>query len=351
MQNHIVLQSVVGDLLQILLFRSIELTGHDQAPVFGRMLPLVDLPGIEQQVQPLVVPNQTEKERIAFRRIQFEADAGLRTINDDTEIFEKRMRREKRRNLRISAQFAVHLLGHIDKAVHRPQEIAVERLVSHMAFMRFDVVDLTKDTRRTVLFGKTGDRTETGRHKGGPVFHQHEIRLLAGDPPPHGDPVERIHRIHAPHDVQIGRRRCLHRLIPSGKENTGILERESLDLHLVAPALENPGHALHNYGQAPSIRMGGPHDRNFHIPNFILKIKSNPRTDSNLRYGPSVFEKRRTAVLVKIQIPYRILQQGDNDNRFGRNCPNRFRYPSYFVLLYASTPLFRKSMYASTSRL
>ena len=45
---------------------------------------------------------------------------------------------------------------------------------------------------------------------------------------PHGDPVERIHRIHAPHDVQIGRRRCLHRLIPAGKENTGILERESL---------------------------------------------------------------------------------------------------------------------------
>ena len=185
------------------------------------MLPLVDLPGIEQQVQSLVVPNQTEKERIAFRRIQFEADAGLRTINDDTEIFEKRMRREKRRNLRISAQFAVHLLGHIDKAVHRPQEIAVERLVSHMAFMRFDVVDLTKDTRRTVLFGKTGNRTETGRHKGGPVFHQHEIRLLAGDPPPHGDPVERIHRIHAPHDVQIGRRRCLHRLIPAGKEIRG----------------------------------------------------------------------------------------------------------------------------------
>lgn len=87
-QNHIVLQSVVGDLLQILLFRSIELTGHDQAPVFGRMLPLVDLPGIEQQVQSLVVPNQTEKERIAFRRIQFEADAGLRTVDDDTEIFE-----------------------------------------------------------------------------------------------------------------------------------------------------------------------------------------------------------------------------------------------------------------------
>ena len=28
-----------------------------------------------------------------------------------------------------------------------------------------------------------------------------------------------------------------------------------------------------------------------------------------------------------------------------------YHYPSYFVLLYASTPLFRKSMYASTSRL
>lgn len=172
--------------------------------------------------------------------------------------FRKRMRREECRNLRISAQFAVHLLGHIDKAVHRPQEIAVERLVGHMAFMRFDVVDLTKDTRRTVLFGKTGDRTETGRHKGGPVFHQHEIRLLAGDPPPHGDPVERIHRIHAPHDVQIGRRRCLHRLIPSGKENTGILERESLDLHLVAPALKTRAMLCIITAKPPRYGWAGP---------------------------------------------------------------------------------------------
>lgn len=80
------------------------------------------------------------------------------------------MRREKRRNLRISAQFAVHLLGHIDKAVHRPQEIAVERLVSHMAFMRFDVVDLTKDTRRTVLLAKRAIVPKQGAIKGVQYF-------------------------------------------------------------------------------------------------------------------------------------------------------------------------------------
>ena len=68
--------------------------------------------------------------------------------------------------------------------------------------------------------------------------------------------LQRIHRIDAAADAEVRRRRRRNRLALAGKQQRGILQREGLDVDLVAPPLERAGHDLHDRGQAPAIGMG-----------------------------------------------------------------------------------------------
>ncbi len=186
-------------------------------------------------------------------------------------MLEARVRRKERRSVGVSRQFAVHLLGHVDEPVDRTQEIAVERPVDKMVFVRLDIVDLTQHPGVAVAAGQPGDRPETGRHEGRPVFQQHEIGPLAPQPPPDTQPIERIHCIHAALDAQIGGRRRVDRLALSGKEPRGILQAEGVDLHLVAPVPEDMGHRLHDRRQTAPVGMRRAKNRDFlHKPSFSL---------------------------------------------------------------------------------
>ena len=192
------------------------------------------------------------------------------------------MRREERRRGGIGPQFAVHLFRHVYETVHGRKEIAVERPVGKVAFVRFDIVDLAQHFRMSVAAGEAGDRPEAGRHEGRPVFQQHEIGPFAADRAPHGQPVQRIHRIDAPPDAQVGGRRRRHGLALAGKQQRGILQREGLDVHVVAPPQESAGHDLQNRGQTAPVGVCGTQYGNFHR----LRIRPRRRFPSGTRNPP-----------------------------------------------------------------
>ena len=107
-----------------------------------------------------------------------------------------------------------------------------------------------------VAAGDAGNGPETGGHEGRPVLHQHEIGTLAAYPAADAHPVQRIHRIDAPADVQIGRRRRGYGLALAREEQRRVLQRESLYVDLVPTPLKGAGHDLHDRGQAPAVGMG-----------------------------------------------------------------------------------------------
>ena len=111
--------------------------------------------------------------------------------------------------------------------------------VGQVVFVRLDVVDLAEHLRYG-RFGAPGERwcRKQGAMKGGPVLQQHEVGPVAADLPPDPPPVERIDRMDAAGDVQIGRRRGRHGLALPGKEQRRILQREGPDQDLVATAQE-----------------------------------------------------------------------------------------------------------------
>lgn len=221
MQQHLVLQPVVGDPLQVGFAGRIELPGHDQPAALRAAAPLELRPGVEQQVQTLVVADQAEEEHIAQRRVEAQAGAGLGTRYALTEVLEEGMRREERRSPGVGLQLAVDLLGHVDEAIDRAQEVAVEDPVGQVVFVRLDVVDLAEHLRMAVSARQTSDGAEAGGHEGGPVLQQHEVGPVAADLPPDPPPVERIDRMDAAGDVQIGRRRVVTVWLFPGKSSDG----------------------------------------------------------------------------------------------------------------------------------
>ena len=253
MKNHVVLQTVVGDLTQVTLLRGVEFAGDDEFAPFGAPRAFQFGPRIEQQIKPLVIADQAEKQRVAHRRIESQPDARFGARHPLAEIFEQRMRREERRSLAVGFQFAVHLLGHIDEAVYGPQVVTVEGLIGQMAFMRLDIVDLAEDLRMAVAARDARDGAEAGRHEGRPVFHQHEVGPLPADAPAHAEPVEGIDRIDAPADVEVGGRRRIDGLALAGEEQRRILQREGFDIDLVASQPERAGHDLHDRSQSPTV--------------------------------------------------------------------------------------------------
>ena len=120
------------------------------------------------------------------------------------------------------------------------------------------------------------NRPEAGRHEGRPVLHQHEIRAFAADPAP--DPHQFsgftvwTHRV----DVQIGRSGRRHRLALPREEQRRVLQREGPDLNLRTPALERPRQDLQNRRQSAPIRVGGPHNGDFHSLIQVIAPKSAP---------------------------------------------------------------------------
>ena len=256
MEQHLVLQSVVGDPVQIRLPGGVELPRHDQPAALGAARAPELRPGVEQQVKPLVIADQPEEKHVAVRRVQPQTHARLGAFDPLAEVLEQRVRRKQGRSVAVRAKLAVHLLGHVDEAVHRMQVVAVEGFVGQVTFVRLDVVDLAQHLRMAVAAGDACNGPETGGHEGRPVLHQHEIGTLAAYPAADAHPVQRIHRIDAAADAEVRRRRRRNRLALAGKQQRGILQREGLDVDLVAPPLERAGHDLHDRGQAPAVGMG-----------------------------------------------------------------------------------------------
>ena len=165
------------------------------------------------------------------------------------------MRGKQRRGVAVCLQFAVHLLGHVNEPIHDAQVITVEGFVGQVVFVGFDIVDLAEHLRMAVAAGETGNGAETGRHEGCPVLHQHEIGTFAAYPASDTHPVEGVDRIDAPADVKVGRWRRGYGLALTRKEQRRVLQRESLYVDLVAPALKGAGHDLHDRSQSAPVRV------------------------------------------------------------------------------------------------
>ena len=260
MQDHLLAEVQLLDLPHVSLPRGIELPRHDQ-PVPRTAEPR---PCVQQDIQPLVVADQPEEERIALRRIEPQTAARLVARDGRTEILEQRMRRKERRSGGIGLQLLVHLFRHVDEPVDRREEIAVERTVDEVVFVRLDVVDLADRARVAVAARQTGDRPEAGCHEGRPVFHQHEIGTFAANGAPHAPPVEGVDRVDAAFDVQIGGRRRGDRLALAWKKERRILHREGLDPDVVASRSERAGHDLHDRGQPSPVGMRRAYDADLH---------------------------------------------------------------------------------------
>ena len=263
-EDHLLPESRLGDLSPIGSGIGIKLPRHDQPTPLGTSCPLQAGPGIEQQVEPLVVADEPEKEGIAQRRIDAEARAGLRAVDPLAVLFETRMGREERRSIRVGAQLAHHLVGHADETVDRTQEIAVEGAVEKVRFVRLDVVDLADHLRQAVAACQAGDRTEAGGHEGGPVFQQEHVGALGRQLPSHAPPVPRQAGVDRTADPQIGRRRGRDRLALSREEERGILPREGAEVDRMAAALVDAPHGLHDRSQTAAIGMRGTEDGDFH---------------------------------------------------------------------------------------
>jgi len=254
-EDHLVLQAVVGNLPQVTLLGGVKFPGDDQPAPRGKPPATQPRPGVEQQVEPFVVADQPEEKHVIDRRIQPQPYTSLVAGDPLPEVLEKRMRGKQRRGIAVCLQFAVHLLGHVDEPVHDTQVITVEGFVGQVVLVGFDVVDLAEHLRMVVAAGETGNGAETGCHEGRPVFHQHEIGTFAAYPATDTHPVERVDRIDAPADVQIGRRRRGYGLALAREEQRRVLQRESLYVDLVPTPLKGAGHDLHDRSQSAPVRV------------------------------------------------------------------------------------------------
>ena len=263
-ENHLVGKAVSGDLPQVGLLRGVELARDDQPAARRAARAPEQRPGIEQQVQPLVVAHQSEEEHVAAGRVEPQPHARLPAVDTLAEVLEERVRREERRRRGVGLQLAVHLLGHVDEAVDRTQEVAVEGAVDEVVLVRLDVVDLADHLRVSVAAGQAGDRPEAGGHEGRPVLHEHEVGPFAPDEASDAQPVEGVDRIDTTDDMQVLRRRRREGLALPGKEQRGVLQREGADVDLRSAPLERAGHDLHDRSQSAPVGMGGSQNRNLH---------------------------------------------------------------------------------------
>ena len=134
-----------------------------------------------------------------------------------------------------------HTLRHRHESIHRTAEPPGERTVAGTRLVRNEVVKNTDDTSSAITTCQGGYRAEARAHKGQPELDDKQVGHLITDLSTHANPVERIARVHATCNLEIGRCRLFTILRLAREQEPGILQREGIDLHLVAFGLQLMG--------------------------------------------------------------------------------------------------------------
>lgn len=181
-----------------------------------------------------------------------------------------RMRRENSRlRLREEPQVAVHLFGHIDKPIDRPQEIAGQPFVERPFFM-WDHIVQQGDRTHAASPCDAADRTESGSHHRNPVADDHRIGLCAAEPPPCANPRQRINAAYLPRDIDSFGSGIAAELGRSGKQQRRILCRKGKNTAGNAHLGKCAGQSLINGRQPPPERIGrAEYDNGFQCVFFL----------------------------------------------------------------------------------
>ena len=135
------------------------------------------------------------------------------------------------------------------------------------------------------VFDPASHKAIARRKKRHPIGEHHLVIVPLVDFSPHLQPVEGIHRVDDPLDIQrLGSRICgILRL--AREEEIGILERKSPDLHLIAFLLKLAGYTLVERRDAAAIGIGCTNYKNLthkHLRTFIC-METKEKTVSKTR--------------------------------------------------------------------
>ena len=194
--------------LDVFLAIAIELASHDK-PHVGRTLLEERGKGFDEPIQSLIVADETKEEEVPTSGIESKISTALFTRNGLAEVIVERMGRKYTRLADIDLELVdivEHTLRHGHITIDRTAEPPGERTIAGTRLVRNEVVKDTDDTGSTIATSQCGYRAKTRAHKRQPELDDQQVGRHTADPATHADPVERIARIHATCNPEIGRR-------------------------------------------------------------------------------------------------------------------------------------------------
>ena len=266
LQHHAVADAESLKLLHVRFRVAVEFARHDE--LCPQRLEAFVGHCLEQQVEPLVVADETEEEDVTVPGVEAEHLQRLLPSETGSIVVIKGMGTESAR-LAMSGIEDVyvgqHRAAHGHHAVDRPHEIFGKQLVARTLLVGHQIVE---DGNAFGAFRQSVHCAQCRRHEGQPEFGDQQVGALPLDVASHTQPVEGVDGVEPTCNLQPFRGRLVAVLRLPGEEERRVLEREGHYLHLMPQRLVFACQPLVESRQPTSVGPSCTQNDNPHVIYF-----------------------------------------------------------------------------------